>query len=282
MGIARDLLANEIAELETESAAGLTLPSDSDEIPEYTHAEVELLVQEEGFDVEADEPFGGRRLAGMDGSNIDPGNEGTIFRLGRGDRSFRAIMTDKAVSSDQVNLYAQNGQPYPIPRANIRYYLDKVDTQGNRVFRTRPTKRIDFMVKCEAAYCLPGRWKMFTTRNMMETHFQNRHPVEWAVRERTRERANEDGARASMDALVAITTMLASGKANLSPEDVQAIAQANQVAALDSVPTRDWSRKRIMAWMATQGQKYTAERSAMTNAELLADMNFEIEEEAVA
>ena len=265
--MARDLALDEIAELEVGSAAGIALPTDlpEGESASYTEAEIALLVEEEGFAVDEDSGYlNDASLSGV------PGQLQKVLVTPRGN-PLPVNMIDNSPSADVVNLYdTLTGQPYGIARASIRVYLNKVRPDGSKVFSTRP--RVALPAKpfiCESAMCLDGRRKKFATRVDRDDHYRMRHGGEYRRKEEERLRSNEDEARDMNRKLSDVLSLLALGKTNLSPEDVQAIAAANTAAGQGLTPDMTWGRGKILGWMEAKGIEYTAEHVSLVKSDLL-------------
>ena len=259
--MARDLSPTEIAELTAEQAAGITLPADSDEIREYTAAEVALL-EDEGFEAEID----------LEGATLDAAaNEVTkALTLSRGNKHFKAVVIDTSANADRVNLYdTQTGYPYPVPRLLLRYYLDKVRADGSRVFSARRTVTPPARnVPCGAAVCREdGKRRYFTTTEVMEQHWAQKHRDDWQRRERAKERSDSERSIAILEGLA---RSLMEGKRELTIEELQAMNETAEKNAANLVPNESWSKARIIAWMETHGETYSiSTHGRMTKGELL-------------
>jgi len=265
---ARELDAAEIEEIEVGHAAGL--PEIEDGQTTMTAAELALFEQEEGF-VSADS---------IDdvGEEAFQNVEGTIMKLLRtpGGKPLKVEVTDNNPSADMVNIYDnRTGQPYAVAKASLRFYLDKVNpATGQRVFGVRQNvKPAPRPYPCPATMCKPnGGRKMFATPLQAQRHYEGRHHREFVEAETARVRANEDETRQMNQNLAKVLNILVTGQSSLTPEQIQAVAEANILASLDTVPNLNWKRPRIIAWMEAQRKGWYGEDpkyASCTIAELL-------------
>lgn len=257
----RDLTAAEIAELTDEQAAGISLP-ENDEVRTYTAAEVALL-EDEGFEVEEadDAQF----------ATLEQGAEGIAraLTLKRGSKEIRVEVVDSSAHSDRVNLYdTVSGQPYPIPRSLLRYYLDKPRANGDRVFSVKQLVKPPVRtVECKATLCKEdGRRARFVTEEAMEDHWQIKHQADWQRRERRLQRIDTDRSNAILEGIMRSTM---ANRTEMTTEQIEALNEAAEKAALQMVPNDTWSKGRVIAWMETHDMPFSPEMAQLTKGQLL-------------
>ena len=280
----RELTQEEIDEVSDGHAAGIELPDEADtEVREYTMAEIELLAQEEGIVVDD-------TVLMSDAAFDDVA--GTLTKLLRTPQGkpLKVVVEDNNSAKDKVNIYdTRTGQPYAVPKASIRMYLDKLGPNG-KVFSPRPVKKAEPKpFPCPAIMCkADGTRKMFSTQNKADEHYRNRHRGEYTRSERQRERDRENREMAMNEGICALLASLKTGNINTSPESIALLREAAEAASLDSVPNKTWRRPRIMAWMEEQrkgwygGEHEGVPYSSMTVPQLLKALGCWDEEEAVA
>lgn len=226
--------------------------------------EIALLVEEEGFAVDEDSGYlNDASLSGV------PGQLRKVLVTPRGN-PLPVNMIDNSPSADVVNLYdTLTGQPYGIARAlhpglpeqGPSRWLEGVLTRSPLRGAAAPP------VHLRIRDVLDGRRKRFATRVDRDDHYRMRHGGEYRRKEEERLRSNEDEARDMNRKLSDVLPLLALGKTNLPPEDVQAIAAANTAAGQGLTPDMTWGRGKILGWMEAKGIEYTAEHVSLVKSD---------------
>lgn len=229
----RELTDEEIAEA---TADGLP-PVGPDGIIEVTEAELLLLEGEQGYTADVPER----------GDGWQPKAGDNVFTLSRGDARFTGKVKDAIGGvNDLVNIYNRKNQPVAVPRGNLRYYLQKVDSEGP-IYRARPTGPAPATpFRCIATE-VPCR-KKFETELQAEEHFRNRHTSEFKRRVERDDLDDRRRAREMADAQIRLVEMTA----RASGIDTSGVVPEQLPPA--NLPKRDWSTQRIVEWMSQRGR----------------------------
>lgn len=253
--------------------SGVMAPGDAaaaspDGIPEYTAAELALLEQAEGWSMSVDGDIDLSDEAAFE----DVGGSVTRFLSTPRGKPIEVKVTDEASSNDLVYLYdTVTGQPYPIARASIQFYLKKIRADGRRVFSPRRTvaQRVR-PYECKAIQCLPdGRRKRFETPELAQHHYEFRHRSEAAEDERRRQRQMDEEMLANNRNLSALLGILVTNQGGLNEETLKQVTAATSGISLEGLsPRPDWTRERILGWMELKGIPFKPEYAGLHNKEL--------------
>jgi hypothetical protein len=188
--IARELTDDEAEDVELSAGllgrGGLVRDDDGDADYVLTGAQVAML-ETEGGNIEYPVPI-------EDGLDIPYG--GTIVTIGSGRQKFTARLLDDTGDHEKVFVYDNDGERWPVKRANISYYRAKG-------FLLRQPKGKEILAEYRCPSVLRSHDKAFRTEMDAQDHFRTYHSREWRANERERELMREERLDALLESVVA-------------------------------------------------------------------------------
>jgi hypothetical protein len=154
---------------------------------------------------------------------------GTIVTIGSGRQKFTARLLDDTGDHEKVYVYDNDGERWPVKRANIQYYRAKG-------FLLRRPKGKEILAEYRCPSILRSHDKAFRTEMDAQDHFHTYHSREWRSNERERELMREERLDALLESVVANQSSSNGGAMDarlvtLMTELLSETKKANNVAA---------------------------------------------------